>query len=138
MASAPITVEQAVLANSQFTGVAPNGPLTVVNGVARYAPGTLGGLFLFQDFAGFWLLEVQRVTGNFGNASSVTISVQTRDETPLNIGRIYSASSGGVIQQTGRGVILAADEQITVVTEGATQPMICRITVRPLLAAPPS
>lgn len=139
MASVPVTIEQRIAAASQFNGAAPVGAPTLVqeNGILRYAESAAGGLFEF-GFTGYWLAELQRVCGNFGNAASVTIQIVTTDETPLVVGTLLAVESGGIINQAGRGVILAPDERIRIITTGASQAMLARCTIRPLLAAPAS
>lgn len=128
-----ITIEQRITAGAQFDGVAPTTtPATDADvGVQVWPTDTHGGLFAF-GYGSFWLTEIQRIAANFGNATSVKITIVNTAGDEVDI---YDAASGGTVLITDV-FRMSRDEKVKIVTVGATVAMVVRVTSRPLVARP--
>lgn len=137
MASAPITIEQRIAAGNQFDGNAHSdaNPTTDQSaGIQKFAAGTAGGLFVFA-LSALWAAEVQRIMGDFADATTVQISIRNAAGDDVLI--FDGSGTPGDVLITDR-IILAPDEQIRIVTTGATQAMVARVMMRPSVARPPT
>lgn len=135
MAFIPITIEQRISAGNQFDGSAPASAGTddTSTGIRTFAAASAGGLFTY-DVDQLWVYEVRRISGDFADATSVSISiVNTAGDEVF----IYDAAGvGGDVLITDR-IQVAPDEKIKVVTAGATAEMVVRVMARPLVMIRP-
>lgn len=118
------TIQQSIPAASQFTGVAPAGALTVVNGIETYASNVLGGLF---NFAQTKPTPVKYAGIKLGGQSSWTLKLLDGDDNVL--GTVLSGTNEATKYSELTGLILMKGDKLKLETTGATTAMIARLTV---------
>lgn len=133
MAVASFTIEHRITAGSQFNGAAPSTTSTqsTDTGIETFPTGTVGGLFEF-DFTNYWLLVIERISGSFADAGTVSVVIVNTAGDEISI---YEGATGGDVLITDP-VRLAPDEKIKITTTGAGDGMVARVMARPLAHKP--
>lgn len=136
MATAPGIIEQRILAGSQFSGVAGVGVPTDADGIRRFAPAVAGGLFSF-DFASqagsFESYIIEQIIVDFADAVSAKVNILTAGGPTVEL-----ASPGAGVYLLRGPVELGWDQQIQLVTVGATGAMVARLVAKPGRVRPAS
>ena len=130
MATLPVTIEHRITAGSQFDATVPSTTPAAASGINVFPTATAGGFFVF-GYTSQWLYEVQRISGDFADAA--TVSIRIRNDAGDDVS-IYEGLVGGDVLITDR-FQLAPDEQIVIITTGASAAMMARVIARPLLSA---
>lgn len=119
------TIEHKITAGQQFTGAAPAGAHSVVDGVETFAASNAGGLFDFGQGSGG--IEIKQVFIKLGAQASWSLSVIDSDATATVV---ESGTNEATFAKINWGLILFKGEKLKLVTVGASGAMKARVTTR--------
>lgn len=119
------TIEQNILAGSQFTGAAPASVPILGNDLERYVPGVVGGLFTFNHDKP---MRIEQISIKFGGQASWTLNLV--DANAIETLLLSGTSEVSLVNSVLRPWLLQG-QRLKLVTVGATTAMMARISVDP-------
>jgi len=129
LATAPGIIEQLINAGSQFDGQLPSTTPVDADGIRKFPTDTQGGKFSF-DFVSqagsFESYVIDQILVDFGDAATAVVNILTAGGPTVQL----AAPGAGTYLFTGP-LQLGWDQQIQLVTTGATAALSARVIGRP-------
>ncbi len=123
-----IGIQHKVTANNQFDGTLPVGALTFANGMNKYAAGTAGGLFDFENTEPIIITQYHFEFGDVTTGYVLSIITTNADESEISgEASILAQGSAKIVIVTGQRLLLTAGQKLKLVTTGGTAAMFARV-----------
>lgn len=128
VSASPIGIQQRMSGGSKFTGVLPTGTPAIQSGLNKYAPGTAGGLFYFENARPIALLHYNIDLGA-SVAYELAIVSLAGGEKIAGDRVLLSAGTARVLEGPERfGLVLGPHQALELtVTGSTTAPMIANV-----------